>query len=536
MKRPLALLLCGACGWAVRVGAQPSDAPVPATIPRVEIAPIAPVGKVAPVAPIQIAPIGGEAKVGGDFAVAPIGKVAPIVGVGVAGAPGAATVKFNAQSLSMPPLLARLRVRELTPQKAYDKGELNADGALYILESLVDAWGGFYWDKNEDLRRDIVAILVAHGQDQIEDPAKFSPVVRLWLADYYVSIKDAKSLALSESVLAQLPHPLPAAAYDGPDFPLAFLALERIAWYYRYTQQFEKSAETWLRMNDYCAPTGWWAPDALGEAARAYSAAHLQHKADELYAQVAQYGDAWHTNMVSIDKAEHLMDDYKWAQAEQVLRDSLRVQQAMKVPSVPAQISLLSRLVTLRYIAGDFPGARALFQTALALSQQASAAERADSVARNVELARDYLKYIDKWERTPLDDGGEIYAILHPVTRAQEVATWDEKPMLSRVVLKGPRSTMVEAWVEGTPWKKQTTVSSFRAAPMTVASDNAAIKAFLVEREPSEAAVMSSTKDLWIEIAPQFLSRGQTMRAILTVSSPKFPGSAVNISVYIEVQ
>ena len=522
MKRhlPLALLLCGACGWAMRAQAQPADAPVPATIPRVELAPVAPMGKVAPVGAVPIVPA----------------QVAPITGVEVAGASDATIVKFNAQSLSMPPLLARLRARELTPQKAYDKGELDADGAIYILESLVDAWGGFYWNKNEDLRRDIVAILVAHGQDRIENAAQLSPAVRLWLADYYVSTKDAKSLALSESILAPLPHPLPASAYDGPEFPLAFQALERIAWYYRYTGQFEKSAEAWLRLSDYCAPTGWWAPNALLEAARAYNAAGMPAKADEFYAQIAKYGDAWHTNMVSLDKAEHLMDNYEWAQAERVLRDSLSVQQAMEVPSVPAQIAVLSRLVALRYIAGDFSSARELAAQTRALYQTVPDARVNGGITSDLDLGDDYVRYMDKWEQTPLSLSGETYLILHPVDTPQQASEWSQKSWKENGVLVGPRWVTTKAWVRGTPFQAQVRIDSFRPVPMTVTSSNPLLTTQLSDTGRPEEAAMQVSKNLTVEIAPQALVPGQTIEATLTVKSPKFPNYVLPLQFHIEIQ
>ncbi len=213
-------------------------------------------------------------------AVIPPIVLAPVADVAVVG--------LSASAAKMPILVEKLRAHSLTPQQAWEAGDLEVPDLIYFLESL-DRWGGFTWDKDPDLRRQMVALLVQHGQKQLQQPETLSPVVRLWLADYYGSIGDKRVLTLSESILREQKEPK-----KGED-ALTFQALERMAWFYRDQGQHEKGAETWLRIPTLIPDQGWWQSDALIEAARAYSKGGKSEEARRLYAQVPKFGDGWHT-------------------------------------------------------------------------------------------------------------------------------------------------------------------------------------------------------------------------------------------------
>lgn len=203
--------------WASRAHAQPEDKSHPlAIIPPITVAPVAgvaPMGVTAPVA--GVAPVGVTARVAG---VAPVGAKV--------GEKDVAAVGLSASAVKMPLLVAKLRAHQVTPQEAWEGGDLNVPDLIYFLESL-DRWGGFFWDKDPDLRRQMVALLVEHGQKQLEHPEGLSPVVRLWLADYYENLGDAKCLALCESILTELKPKAPIK--DGGDRFLAFQSCERLA-------------------------------------------------------------------------------------------------------------------------------------------------------------------------------------------------------------------------------------------------------------------------------------------------------------------
>ena len=194
-----------------------------------------PVERVAPIAPIGGAAVGGVALPGANAVGAVAAKTASVSAVQASG-DGVATA-----------VLEKLRVHELTPQEAWQDGSLRLDDVVYILQNRVDEWGGFYWVKDEILRRQLEALLAEHGGEMLENPEKLSPQLRLWLSDYYGSVRDARAVPLAESVLSEFKAPSEKGS------ALAFLAVERLGWYYGDIGQQEKAAQSWLRMKKLSA-------------------------------------------------------------------------------------------------------------------------------------------------------------------------------------------------------------------------------------------------------------------------------------------
>lgn len=289
-----------ASGWLVSVKAQPPDPVRPATIPPVVLKPVAPLAAIEGVALKSVAPL----NVGGVA----LKSVDPLATVGA--------VNISASAVKMPPIVAQLRAHTATPQELWDAGAFDADDIVYFVDSL-DAWGGFHWDKDPELRRQIVALLVAHGEKQLQDTAKLSPSVRLWLADYFWSVGDEKCVALAESVLGESRGPI-----EGEN-PLMFSAVERIAWFYRDKGQHQQCADTWLRVRDYCGGQGWWTADMWIMAARSLEQTGQFARAQELRDKVPAIGDNWLTGLSRYDQALHFMDQGQQQQARQLLNQPL---------------------------------------------------------------------------------------------------------------------------------------------------------------------------------------------------------------------
>ena len=346
MRKQWALLLCGACGWAMRAGAQPADAPVPAKIPRVEIAPIAPVGKVAPVgvapiAPTKVAPVVDKVKV------TPVGEqvtVAPIAGIASGNAAGVTPLGFDVQAMRLPPLIARLRARAITPRAAFDAGEMNARDILDILQSL-DAWGGFGWEKDIELRRQMVAVLVAAEPPQLEETDKLSLSVRLWLADYYGSIADPKCVEIGQGILDQFAQPIAEKQGGADDLPIVFQTIERIAWFYQDSGQLQKAALAWEKVDKHFSGQSWVVPDGLWQAGRDLMWAGDAKAAQTFFDRAIGYNDSFFRGMVLYDQATFLLSKGQAAQAETLLSD--------KIAALPAPADRIGPLWTL---------AQALFQ------------------------------------------------------------------------------------------------------------------------------------------------------------------------------
>ncbi len=225
---------------------------------------------------------------------------------------GAVPLEVTVSSSKVASALKKLRAGDITPQQAWDNKALDVDDLIYFLEKGLDSWGGFFYKKDPELRRDLVALLVEHGGERLNKPEDLSPVVRLWLADYYGSIGDKRVLALSKSILSQM-KPLKG------ENALGFQALERIAWFYRDQGKYEEGAQTWRLMMAYHQDTGWWQPDSLIEAARLYRRSGDNVEAKKLYDQVAKFGNSWMTQLSLWDQCVVLIDQGRYKEAQSLI-------------------------------------------------------------------------------------------------------------------------------------------------------------------------------------------------------------------------
>lgn len=184
-----------------------------------------------------------------------VGRVEQVAPIGGMAAKSVEPVEVKTNSI-VDAVLAKLRAREMTPQAAWASGVLDVDDLLFILSNRIDQWGGFFYEKDDALRRAISQLLAEHGGEKLQDTSKLALPVRLWLADYYGSIGDKRVLELSESIVAEL-KPGAVGQED-----LAFQALEREVWFYGRIGQPLKAAETWERVPQIIERQDWWQADA----------------------------------------------------------------------------------------------------------------------------------------------------------------------------------------------------------------------------------------------------------------------------------
>ncbi len=349
-----------------RAGAQPVDRTrPPAIIPPIVQAPVA-----------EVAAVGAKAP-GGNVAV--VGAKVPDAEVAVVG--------LSASAAKMPILVEKLRAYTIVPQQAWEAGDLDVTDLIYFLESL-DRWGGFTWDKDPDLRRQMVALLVQHGQDQLQHTEKLSPAVRLWLADYYGSVNDSKCLTLCESILREQKEPK-----KGED-ALVFQVLERMAWFYRDQGQYEKSAENWLQVPTLIPDQGWWQADSLIEAARAYSNAKKLDKAQRLYAQVIHIGDTAEKGLVIYDQALTLIKENHHTEARVLLQQHLGDDEGAWV-----KVGLLSLLSASYLRTGEVEGAHHTAQNALDFYYTLKDPPQDGGMKHQVERAKEVLAWCQQYEK-----------------------------------------------------------------------------------------------------------------------------------------
>ena len=325
--------LLAASGWAM---AQP------VAVPKVEaIAPIG-TGAVGKIDEIGVATIKALPS-GLDKVSTPLVSV---MGVGT-----------DASAAKLPALLAKFRARETTPAKSWQAGDLELADVSALIDGL-DAWGGFNWQQDVELRRTIVALLAQHGGERLDKPENFTIAQRLWLADYFWSVGDERAVGFAENVLSEFPDPVKGSV------PAVYLAIERLGWHYRDAEQPEKSAQSWERMLTAMPDEGWWKSDAMLEAARAYTRAGQQQKAKALYLGVTQSGDAWFRGLAIYDQARALVAQGKHPEARALLQPM-----ATSLELEPSRVAGLSLLGYSHYLTKEFDKARDFSAQTVALYQ-----------------------------------------------------------------------------------------------------------------------------------------------------------------------
>ena len=502
MRTRFGLLLSGVCasGWLYAACAQPPDVPAPATIPRVQIAPVAPVGVVVPgVKPGQTAPVAGVA-IGpagktADVATVVVGKAgqtADVAGVALANGtrPEVAAVGVDAQSIKLLALIAKLRAREITPQAAWETGEMNADDIFSLLESL-DAWGGFGWEKDIDLRRQIVAVLVNNAPKRTEDTAKLSPVARLWLADYYGSIGDERCLSLADGILAEFKQPKVGSDTEA----LVYQALERQAWFYRDGRQYEAAAKKWASVATVVSNTQWMIPDGIWQAGRMYLWGGKPEQAEPYFAQVEAQENKFFVTMVTYDKVGALLSAGKSEEAARLARQTLQGTEAPLDRAI--NLLLLGQAL---YARGDFVGA------------QAAAQECQEQAA----LTKDVMPEIGFDVVAPSAQGIEKWSQI-----------WQKTPLIC-----SPESLSYKVNAGKTSRKVRITMRSFKAVPLSVKCDDARVKCTVVPLKDDPWFPRRETRfaEQIIEVEVPLATALQTE---LHISSAQLPGASCDIPLQI---
>lgn len=224
---------------SARVQAQPEDKSQP----------------VAVIAPVQIAPVAEVAGIGlgaerqkdksqTSFQVVPVADVAGIgANVGDAARREAA--------------LARIEAGSLSPEEAWQKGDLTYANICDFFEHPTDAWIIHVQEKDNGLHYALAALLIAHEADKLKDLSKIPSYTRLWLADYFYDSRDEQCVPILQSVIADAKFPLTG------ENPLPFQAVERLAWYYRLVGNPDKSADTWKLVANLDSDHSWQSRDGF---------------------------------------------------------------------------------------------------------------------------------------------------------------------------------------------------------------------------------------------------------------------------------
>lgn len=402
---------------------------------------------------------------------------------------GLEEIEVNEAAGMLAPLLQQLASGRLSVQQAWDGKLLDVDALLYLFSQHIDAWGGFGGKIDAGLRQSLMALLVRHGGERLQDPSKLTPKVRLWLGDYYQASKDARAVPVLESVLAELQD---KSKNKGRE-PLVFQTVERLAWHYRDAGQLEKAAETWLRLEQLLPEPNWMMADASVEAARLYTQMGDEKKADELYSKVPQYGQAWFTGVALFDQVSQSINQGKHEKARKLLF------QSVTGDVTPIKASLFSLLSKSYYCTGEWDKARKYSEEAIERFNRLENSARNEELKAEVNMVQARLRWSEQWLVSPiLCEPRELHVPLHQVN----------KPIMKRLSIR-----------------------MFRAAPLTVVSNDPKVKVQLLDKEQDSEYFVE--KEILVEVSPE--PHQKDFNALLTITSPQFPAAQVQVPISAQV-
>lgn len=472
------MVLCSALLLCAVASTRADDFPKPIEPPKTStLTPIVPARIPAPAAPSGTTPI----------------PIIPPDSIGKAGQTSFTPKLIDAAHRHIPPLIDQMLDGKLTPERAWDEKLLSIDDLLWIFTSYIDPWGSFRYKFNEDMRRDLLGLIVKNGSDKLQEPEKLSTNVRLWLADYYMSTRDEKCVTMCESILKGIKAPV-----TGED-ALVFQTIERLARYHAETGSPKNGAQVWMRMADYYPPGSRYIPDSEVEAGRNYAGQGNRKKAIEL-CELATHGAKDHVLGAAYwDWALYLMADGQHKQAQELLKRAISIVDAGEL----IRVGLRSLLGQSLYTTGNWDESRQVYQQVL---------EEYPTMAtpRSWELA---LAQLPLWANEKIG----------------RMNDWAKSPLLCQ-------PTSVKLKVEGGKSASETVmVRTFHRAPLVVSCDDPRVQVRL--QDDGRPADIPEVNDVDVDrkinitiTAPQ----GGNFETQIVVSSPQLPAT-LNIPLTVQV-
>ena len=453
-------------------------------------------GKAAP----EVAPVKGASAASAQVSGATLRPGAPAIEVLNRGA-GEPVLLPRAISGVGAAALAQMRAGQLSAEAAYQSGALSMAEVLKLLEQTSE-WGALWWGDDVELRRSLGVLVARHAPEKLEGASldALPLAVRLWMGEALANAGDARAVTVLGSVRDELRGRAPLATIR--EAAAAFLASERLAWFYRDSDQHEKEVQSWLGLPVLLAETplqkstNWMLPDALIGAARGYNALGQDEKARGLYAQIPQYGHGWFTGLALNDQASALVSKGKHKEARQLLDTPLKDQGDEQI-----RIALLSLQALSYYKTGELEAAS---RSAQQVVEQVSSVKLRSGMGleATVNVAQAILNWGARWAENPI------------------VA----EPTELRVVLPIPFTSNDKV-------TRRVFIRSLRDVPLIVTADDPHIKVHFAEDKRETDYFVQ--KEIVVEVSPQ--DQGKSRDVNLMVSSPQFPAYQAQIPIHIEV-
>ena len=394
---------------------------------------------------------------------------------------------IGAAAVDGPAIIAKLRAGEVTADAAWQSGELKLDDVLYLLGHYFDPWGGVEWQNVDAVRLSLAKLVVEHAPEKLNQPDELALRARLWLGDYLQKAGDERAIALLESVLSEFKE-----AKADQD-PAVFQAAQRLGKYYSGKGEFEKAAQTWLRVVPLHDAKDWRVPDAIIEAARLYAQSGQDEKAQGLYTKALNSGDSWISGMVMIDQSRRSMSLDKVEEARAWLQKPLEGKRADE-----AKIFLFLESGKNYALAGEQDKAKDYLTKSLTIYQLLKDKNQLGVYAEKAAgEANALLSELEVWKKTP------FYCNQEKITFAPDNST---KLLEKRLV-----------------------ISSGYEMPFTATSDDRRIQVSI------DAVSVHAGFRFFSQLIVKLKPTDENFTSMISVSSPQIPGYQVKVPVQVQV-
>ena len=288
-----------------------------------------------------------------------------------------------------PLLVAKIQKGELSAEEAWQRGELNEDILLFLLNQPGGDLGSLNLVDKAGLSDDLIEVMIRHLPQRVEKSKELSGGTRFRLAAYYFKKDDIRCVALLEQVIKQQTETKNVKAWF---FPIAATLLGEL---YQSTDQVGKSIATFSLLNQERAVSA-YADNASVELARLYASIGDDKTAARFYQRGQVSKNDWAKSMALSDQTGKLMAQQRFIEAEIMLNKALS-----EAKSPKEQIAVNSLKTNLYYRQGNFEKAQQSAEATIAESSKLDLG-LTDMFALFVSGAQQSLDWIKRWQQTPL--------------------------------------------------------------------------------------------------------------------------------------
>jgi tetratricopeptide (TPR) repeat protein len=403
-------------------------------------------------------------------------------------------------TIRAPLVVEKIKRGEMTAEEAWQKGDLNEDVLLFLLNQEGGDKGSLNLVDKAGLSDELVEVMVRYLPERVTKPESLSASIQYRVGDYFFKKREARGAEIFGKLLAEIRKKPAETKVAKPWYhPLVVTRLgewHRSRGDYAAALNILTDALTVSQQANYAA-------DWSLQAARSYRALGDKERARKFYQQAKTYGQSWYVGLALFDEARDLMAAGRHEEARQLLKQPVTGEGASM-----AQVSLLSLQAHSYFLTGDFEAAQQVGKEAKQLFESLSSNQK-ERVQTSFDLSRTALERITQWQTTPIQ------------CKPSHLAVQGNKQQTTSLI-------------------RRFKVRTLRDVPLRVETDDKRLTARIVENDGWQTAnqkrEISSDKgvekEVVVVIAPEMLwENGQSA---LKINSPEIPDFMVQVTMRVQ--